>query len=293
LDEPAAIYNSPAHLSEESWVQFEHRAAQNLLAALEGELKKLKLRVIPERVHKSRVSLRRWFSVWSFLADDGWEEKKFKKKVLTPLRGFLKELGELRDFDVNIETAEQLSCDEQTLEDLKACRKKLKQRIDKSLSDLEPEEIIAKIENYLESKAIELAENIKTEPDKDHSAFAHFDRYIKTHEEQVKKLSEKATCPESLHKLRLAIKKWRYLLTECMGLTNLELVRAQTLLGEIHDYDRLEPFLREHDDRSTALAALRLERSTRIQEFEQLKVYLPFALRPGTITYTYPSESNA
>ena len=42
-----------------------------------------------------------------------------------------------------------------------------------------------------------------------------------------------------------------------------------------------------------ALAALRLERSTRIQEFEQLKVYLPFALRPGTITYTYPSESNA
>jgi len=293
LDKPAAIYNSPAHLSQESWVEFEHRAALNLLGALEGELKKLKLRVTPERVHKSRVSLRRWFSVWSFLADDGWEEKKFKKKVLTPLRVFLKELGELRDFDVNIETAEHLSCDEETMEDLKACRKRLKQRIDKSLSELDPEEVIARIENYMESKATDLDEIIKAEPNKDHSAFAHFDRYIRTHEEQVKKLSEKATCSQSLHKLRLAIKKWRYLLTECMGLTNLELVKSQTLLGEIHDYDRLEAFLEEHEHHSPALAALRLERSTRVQEFEQLKVFLPFGLRPGTITYAYPSESNA
>lgn len=266
-------------------MDFELKAALNLLRGVEAELKKLKLRVIKERVHKSRVSLRRWVSVWSFLAEDGWEDKKFKKKVLTPLKSFLKELGDLRDCDVNIETGEKLFCDESTLDEFKKTRKKLKRKIEKSLADMNPPKLVEQIEGYLLDKADQLREEMKISPHGDQSAFAHFDRYLAAHEEQVKKLSARASTAESLHKLRLAIKKWRYLLTECMGLTNLELVRAQTLLGEIHDYDRLEPALEMHGESTGALIRLRLERAALIREFEELKVLLPIGLRPGTISY--------
>lgn len=278
-------YSSPAHLEAETWVDFELRAALSLLKAMESELKKLKLRIIKERVHKSRVSLRRWYSVWGFLAEDGWEEKKFKKKVLTPLREFLRELGELRDCDVNIETSEKLFCEAATLEEFKKSRKKLKQSIERRLKQIDPPKLCQQIEEYLLEKAERLRNEMQASPQQEQSAFSHFDRYLHAHEELVKKLVARASTPESLHKLRLSVKKWRYLLTECMGLTNLELVQAQTLLGEIHDYDRLEPSLQIQSDASGALIRLRLERDGLIREFDELKSKLPFGLRPGTISY--------
>ncbi len=280
-------YSPPEHLSSESWVEFELRSASNLLQPMVGELKKLKLRVIKERVHKSRVSLRRWFSVWSLLEQDGWEKKNFKKGTLKPLRAFLKELGELRDCDVNIETAEKLGCDEKTIDEFKKRRKKLKSRIDDRLKKVDPEKLREDIESYLEKRALVLAKELAESEEANHSAFSHFDRYIAEHEMNVRSLSEKASSPESLHKLRLAIKKWRYLLTECMGLTNLDLVKAQTLLGEIHDFDRLEPVLKESaPDDVESLTRLRKERSALVQEFEKAKKDLPYGLRPGVISYT-------
>lgn len=279
-------YTPPEHLSSESWVEFELRSASNLLQPMVSELKKLKLRVIKERVHKSRVSLRRWFSVWSLLEQDGWEKKKFKKGVLKPLRSFLKELGELRDSDVNIETAEKLGCNKNTIDEFKKKRKKLKKAIDASLKEIQPEKLRDDIEAYLEERALDLSKKLAESDEADHSAFAHFDRYISEHEQSVRILSERATTPESLHKLRLAIKKWRYLLTECMGLTNLDLVRAQTLLGEIHDFDRLEPVLKESaPDDKESLIRLRKERATLVKEFEKCKKDLPYGLRPGLISY--------
>ncbi|MBX9689830.1 MAG: CHAD domain-containing protein [Candidatus Obscuribacterales bacterium] len=293
LEDRYGIYSRPAHLASETWVDFELRTSLQLLASMEAELKKLRLRVIKERVHKSRVSLRRWFSVWSFLAEEGWEEKKFRKKVLRPLREFLKELGALRDCDVNIEIAEKLKCDDETLEDLEKARKRLKRRIDRALSQINPEELSRAIEKFLTRRAEELREFIKSKPDLDHSAFAHFDRYLGAHEEQVKKVAERASTPESLHKLRLSIKKWRYLLTECMGLTNLNLVRAQTVLGEIHDFDRLQPELELHPvGDAAALARLHDERLQLVNEFELLKKDLPYGLRPGLISYPPPGNSD-
>lgn len=284
-------YSSPAHLLTESWVDFELRAALNSLAAMQSELKKLKMRVIKERVHKSRVSLRRWFSVWEFLAEDGWEEKKFRKKILAPLREFLAELGDLRDCDVSIETAEKLECDIVTLEDFKKTRKKLKRRIEKGLLELNAERLAERIGCYLETKAVQLREEMNSSPEQDHSAFARFDRYLSAHEEQVKKLSLKAESPEALHKLRLAVKRWRYLLTECMGLTNLELVNAQTLLGEIHDYDRLEPvILKDEGENSVSLVRLRHERAELEKKFKRLKNDLPYGLRPGSVSYAAPGR---
>ncbi len=286
----SGIYRNPEHLDSESWVDFELRAALALVGAMEAEIKKLKLRQIKERVHKSRVSLRRWFSVWSFLEKDGWEKKKFRKKVLTPLREFLKSLGSLRDCDVNIETAEKLQCDAETLAELKKNRKRLKLQIEKRLQKLNPDKLAMRIESYLESQAERLRSEVDT--GETQSAFAHFDRYLRSHEEQVKKLGLRAPTSANLHKLRLAIKKWRYLLTECMGLTNLTLVRAQTLLGEIHDYDRLEPVLKTLHEHRGALARLRLERAALIQDFQKLKKDLPFGLRPGIISFPYEDRKS-
>lgn len=279
-------YSPPEHLTSESWVEFELRSASNLLHPMVGELKKLKLRVIKERVHKSRVSLRRWFSVWSLLEQDGWEKKKFKKGLLKPLRVFLKELGQLRDCDVNIETAEKLGCDVSTIDEFKKNRKKLKKRIEDSLKDIQPEKLSQDIELYLEERALALSRKLAESGLSNHSAFAHFDRYISEHEQVVRSLSQKASTPDSLHKLRLGIKKWRYLLTECMGLTNLDLVRAQTLLGEIHDFDRLELVLKESaPEEIESLGRLRKERASLVKEFDQAKKDLPYGLRPGLISY--------
>ena len=287
----ASSYSPPEHLSTESYVEFELRSAINLLNPMVSELKKLKLRLIKERVHKSRVALRRWFSVWGLLSDDGWEKKKFKKGVLKPLRQFLKELGELRDCDVNIDTAEKLECAKDTLSEFKKERKKFKKVVDDSLEGIDPDELKDKIELYLQQHALKLSQQLQNSARDDHSAFSRFDRYISEHEQIVRQLSEKASTPESLHKLRLAIKKWRYLLTECMGLTNLELVRAQTLLGDIHDLDRLEQALLETAPKDPVLGRLRKERSTLVQEFEGCKNELPYGLRPGIISYTIISYS--
>lgn len=283
---PKQTYSPPQHLSSESWVEFELRSALNLLGPMLGELKKLKLRLTKERVHKSRVSLRRWFSVWGLLADDGWEKKKFRKRVLKPLRKFLKELGSLRDCDVNIETAEKLSCDKSTLDDFKKERKKLKKQIDESLRKIDPEDLNHIIESYLSEQSVALTIKLHAAGEADHSAFSHFDKYASEHEKLVRDLSSRATTPDSLHKLRLAVKKWRYLLTECMGLTNLDLVRAQTLLGDIHDFDRLEPILKESKADNESLQRLRKERAKLVKEFESCKNDLPYGLRPGTISYS-------
>lgn len=281
---PDFVHSPPEHLSSESWVDFELRAALSTLDPMLLELGKLKAKIAKENVHKSRVSLRRWFSVWGLLAEDGWEKKKFKKKVLKPLREFLKHLGQLRDCDVNIETAGKLDVSDSTLEGFKKERKKLKASVDKKLRKIDVDELKGKIEKYLKKSSLDLTEHLD-DKESDHSAYSHFERYISDHEANVKTLAANASTPESLHKLRLAIKKWRYLLTECMGLTTLDLVNAQTLLGEIHDLDRLEPILiKSSRNDEAALTRLRKERASLIADFEKCKKDLPYGLRPGIIS---------
>lgn len=295
LQEEQGIYSRPAHLVQESWVDFELRTSLDLLATMQSELARLKIRLLEERVHKSRVAIRRWFSVWGLLCQDGFDSKKFRKKVLSPLKEFLKELGDLRDCDVNIETATKLRCDEQTMEDLKKIRKKLKKAVEKSLKKLDSVKLVSNIETYLLAKAEDLSGKLKSDPGQDNSAFAHFDRYLQTHEALVKKLLAREQSSENLHKLRLAIKKWRYLLTECMGLTNFVLVKSQTLLGEIHDLDRLEPVLEfeHHPDDFPAIVRLKDERRQLLLQFEELKAELPFGLRPGVTSYLVSKQNSS
>ena len=112
----------------------------------------------------------------------------------------------------------------------------------------------------------------------------HFEPYLFGIEAKVKKLAEKASSPEELHELRLSIKKWRYLLTDCLGLTNREIVMAQTILGEIHDLDRIQPELEKYSTRQKPRNRLKKRRQSLLESFDEIRMRLPYGLRPGIIS---------
>src|SRR5262249_37550434 len=111
------------------------------------------------------------------------------------------------------------------------------------------------------------------------SAFNHIDTYILAQEDMVRELEARAQTPEQLHELRLGVKRWRYMLTEFFGLTTLQLVRAQQILGRLHDLDRISDLL---DGNCPDDVRLRLEDQRRqlLQDFSLIRQCLPYGLRP-------------
>lgn len=279
--QPQTGFLSLPHLAEGSWVDFELKSAQALASALESELNKLKRRVSKERVHKSRVALRRWFSVWSVLEEDGWDSKKFRKSVIKPLKKLLKKLGSVRDLDVNIDLARKLGCDKALIKKFARQRRKSRRTLETLIKSMDVAEITGGINSYLSNKAERLKSSLEKKGVLDNSPYTHFDRYLSRHELRVKRLAKKARSPEALHELRLAIKHWRYLLVECMGLSNGELVMAQQYLGDIHDLDRFRLVLEKIFPRSRPLRKLKSTRQQLLDKFDTCRYRLPYGLRPG------------
>jgi CHAD domain-containing protein len=273
----------PPHLAHSSWINYEVLAALAVLDSLTKDLKALKDKPNGKNVHKARVTLRRWFSVWGVLQDDGWETGSYKKKVRKPLKRLLTMLGGLRDCDVNLElaitvgaTAEfQQECEEQGRQQ----KKELRDYLDKTKF----KSILKQAKQHLNEQAEKVEGTSKRKRAKQ-SAYDHLDEHLALHEAEVKLQASKATTPEELHQLRLGIKRWRYLLTEFFGLTNLELVRAQQLLGQIHDIDRLTPALQEHENERSALTALRRRRQELLKQCQPMRSHLPYGLRPSIIS---------
>lgn len=272
---PEMEFEPSPHLTEGSIVEYELRTAMALQVAMEEGLRKLKKKTNKENVHKSRVSLRRWFSVWSVMQDEGWDSEEFAKKQIKPLKRLLKAMGALRDMDVCIEKAESIECTEGLLKKLKKGRKKKEEKLVELIDSLSPLDITQEIGQYLRKRAEKLVQERKSTP------YEVLDAYVRTQEDKVRKIALKAATSEDLHKTRLGIKKWRYLLTECMGLTNLELVKAQTLLGEMHDLDSLEGIIIEHEEPQEVFKALRAARGDLFREWMRCREKLPYGLRPG------------
>lgn len=276
-DEETAEYEfepSP-HLSEGSIVDYELRTALALRVAMEDGLRKLKKKTSKDNVHKSRVSLRRWFSVWSVMQEEGWDSDEFAKNQIKPLKKLLKAMGALRDMDVCIEKAKSIECSDDLLKKLKRNRKKRERELTDLIDNLSPLGITEEIGVYLHKRAASLTKVSRARP------YEVLDEHVRIQEEKVKKIALKAADPEALHKVRLGIKKWRYLLTECMGLTNLELVNAQTVLGEMHDLDRLELIIKENNEAEKVFKALRAARGDLFREWMRCREKLPYGLRPG------------
>lgn len=270
----------PPHLAQSSWINYEAQAAISVVESLSDELKRLSKKVNAERVHKSRVALRRWFSVWQVMKDDDWQSKKFKKNVAKPLRKLLSMLGDLRDQDVNLELGEKLEVNKELLSRWKSERKRLKTQLCDYVDELDLNELVGEIPKYLRDRADKVEKANKNGKVLQESAYVHLDRYVIEHERQVRQMATSATSPEELHALRLSIKRWRYVLTEFFGLTNLELVRAQQLLGQIHDLDRLTPALKADKSSQRALVNLERRRMQLLEEFARMRNDLPYGLRP-------------
>lgn len=273
-----STFTPAPHLAEGSVVEYELNTALSLQAAMQDALKKLKHKTSKERVHKSRVSLRRWFSVWSLLEEEGWSTEEFNRDHIAPLKKLLKAMGQLRDTDVALENAHKLECSESFIKRLKRQRKKKQKKLAALLDEIAPIEITDSISTYLHRQAEQMGKVSKCTP------YEVLDEHLRLQEKKVKALARKAATAEALHKTRLGIKKWRYLLTECMGLTNFDLVTAQTLLGELHDLDRLELILRKHDEPSATFKRLRIARAELFRGWTGIRESLPYGLRPGIST---------
>ncbi len=277
-DSSGIVFEPAPHLNEGSIVEYELKTALALQSSMEEGLQKLKKKTSKEHVHKSRVALRRWFSVWSLLQEEGWDSEEFSRKQMMPLKTLLKAMGALRDLDVAIDKAELLQCTSSMIKKLRRRRTKKENVLSELLKGISPLGITQEIEVYLHCRAEVMGKTTKLSP------YEVLDEYLKRQEQKVKKLARKAATPEALHKTRLGIKKWRYLLTECMGLTNFDLVNAQTLLGEMHDLDRLELMLRKRKQPDDVFKRLKTARAELFREWMRTRDNLPYGLRPGIST---------
>jgi CHAD domain-containing protein len=226
------------------------------------------------------VSLRRWFSIWAVLRDDGWETASFKKKIRKPLKRLLTILGALRDSDVNLELATDLKATERFLVLSQAQSRQLRKDLRSYLPLVKLSKILKRAKDHVHQQAEKVERASKRRKTK-RTAFEHLDEHLRLQEEAVRRKALSAQSPEELHQLRLAVKRWRYLLTEFFGLTNLELVTAQQLLGALHDLDRLSPLLGQSGEELEALGNLRQRRRELLDRFRPMRSQLPYGLRPG------------
>ena len=302
---PAKI---PPHLDESLWLDFEEATALACSDALDEELSRLYARTSAKRVHDSRVALRRWSSIWAVLKQDGWESKKLTRQVTGKLRKLLKNLGRLRDWDVNLELGEALGCTQPTLKRWLEQRSRIRKRVKALIKDLKVHELVAQLKRQIQRRYNKIRgrlvppglESLRpgdqqpaaaTGPGQIscraggsaapmESAYQHLERYIRRQEELVRKLEATATTAEELHRLRLAVKRWRYLLTEFYGVTNLQLVKAQQILGKLNDLGRLSSLMGPAEA-GAVQARLQEDKQKLLAEFAQFRKKLPYGLRPA------------
>lgn len=298
----------PEHLLSLNWFELEEARALSIFEELKVELKGLKKKLNGKRVHQARVVIRRWYSIWEILEADNWQDKRYLKKVGAPLSRINKELGRVRDLDVNIDLAEDFQA---PLELLASWRKKRNRRAleaEKEIKKLQAGKIAKELAEHLSRRAYELERLLVPLPEDQESegpsvsrpfqspleeaSYHHIDRFLNQCEDEARELASRDLDAEELHELRLIIKRWRYLLTEFFSLTNIELVRAQQLLGRHHDLIRLrqaiEKYAQKHENQSQSSKdcqnRITLELSRLEDEIARVKQELPYGLRPYMVS---------
>jgi CHAD domain-containing protein len=279
LDDPNSRALVPPHLARTGWITHEAQCAIAVYQELRKELRALKKKVSPGHVHKARVALRRWFSIWKVLREDHWESQAYVKSVGKKLKKLQNLLGDLRDTDVNIEQAEKLGCTKQLIDKMKAQREELEKALEKYVRKQDLKDLMDKLGRYLRKRAQKITVKLPRAK-AEQSAYQHIELFLLKQESIVRERADTAREPDEYHQLRLAIKGWRYLLTEFFGLTNLELVRAQQILGQTHDLDRLTPLLIEDGNQEEALATLKERRQELLSQIDEMRNRLPYGLRP-------------
>ena len=262
-----------------AWISFEALAAERLLQNLKTQLCRLDKKHSEKRVHDTRVALRRWFAVWSQLRQNGWDSTKFHGKAIEPLSDLLQELGTTRDLDVLHDLGRQVGCRQSFLRKLDKQRDKADQSLKKELARLEIKPLLQYMRAYLRARQQKLEKALGDSASAAESVADHVNAALAQQEQLVKRLERDFDDPKGMHRFRLAVKGWRYLLSELCGIKNEELEEAQTLLGEIHDLDTLNQLLIEDGNNILALTNLKQRRTKLLEQAKQVKRALPFGLR--------------
>ncbi|PWT96735.1 MAG: hypothetical protein C5B53_09105 [Candidatus Melainabacteria bacterium] len=282
------ISTVPPHLINFSWPAYEAQVLSGLVPDLKSAVNRLTKKLSTRRVHSTRVNLRRWQAVGQIVANDDWKLAEYQKldESLNKLR---KSLGRLRDSEILLELADDLKLPRKLIRRWKAERKEFLKKVDKCLAKAEPMPQLKSFERLIRKREKQLLIQEDLSQFGYVSAFHHLEPLLERMERQTHDLEPKALSPEQLHQLRIMIKNWRYFLTEFYGLTNLQLVRAQQVLGKLHDLDRLLEVLKESGDFSMLdnqkLEQIKTRRKDLLEEFDQFRQSLPYGLRPSITSY--------
>jgi CHAD domain-containing protein len=282
------ISSVPPHLRNFSWPAYEAQVLAGLLPDLKSAVSKLTKKLSTKRVHSTRVNLRRWQAVGQIVANNDWKAIEYQRldKSLNKLR---KSLGQLRDSEILLELASDLKLPKRLRRRFKAERKELLKEVDKYLAKAEPMPHLKSFARLIRKRKKQLAIQEDLSQFGYVSAFHHLEPLLERMEEQTRDLEPNAIAPEQLHQLRIMIKNWRYFLTEFYGLTNLQLVKAQQVLGKLHDLDRLLEVLKESGRLSMLdnqkLEQIKTRRKELLDEFDSFRESLPYGLRPSITSY--------
>ncbi|MDP3507890.1 MAG: CHAD domain-containing protein [Candidatus Melainabacteria bacterium] len=290
------IKHAPEHLIGVSWLSQEESRALHVMRDIEKSLGKAHKKLTLNRVHEIRVVLRRWYSIWDILCLDRWQDDQYEKRIGRTFKELNKQLGKLRDIDVNIALAKEYSLPEAVILLWVKKRKRLTKVVGKKIGKLKLHRAVNSLKTYMARKAHELAQHLAFDKDElklsiNDSAYHHMVGFLEATERVAHEQAKSAITDEELHQLRLSVKRWRYILAEFFGLTNLELVLAQQLLGKHHDLTLLKEALESTADKlgnkriiglEEAKSRLVLELRSLNEEIVPLRDSLPYGLRPST-----------
>lgn len=288
----------PPHLKERSWLEYERSVALGTFDDLARSLMRLKKSKSKSQnaklVHDTRVTLRRWEAVWFVLEKHGWNEEKYWRQVGRKLRRLHKLLGNLRDWDVNIETAEFYGLPQPVIQRFKKERDRAGKSVTARLSHINMKKLLKRMAAFLHERPLAMALEEKNTEMLARCAYVRLEPVLREQEETTGALDAHAKTIEEMHELRLSIKAWRYVLADYFGLTNLQLVKAQQMLGKLNDLNRLLSLLKKASIAKSItldkVTAMMHEENRLLKDFQSFRSALPYGLRPSVSVSSYRSE---
>lgn len=238
------------------WVNEEAKAVKRVAKLMHTSLSKLMDETSRKGIHEARVSLRHWFALWPILQEDGWQDQTFENRVVKVLNNLLKKLGDVRDLDVNIKIGKNLGCHKKIIKGWKSERKKAKGKLKAFLRNTNLTTILDELDEFVRKEPVIVSEHIKGSSSENETAKKHLGLVLNSQASFTKNLASTAANTKQLHQLRLAIKRWRYLLEDFSGTSSQKLEKAQEALGKLRDLERIRPELLGKKKDIAALAKL-------------------------------------
>lgn len=277
-------------LDQNTWLEFQVHVAKEAVELLEENAKKLKKGdgKREKRVHNMRIALRRWYTIWSVLLQEGFESEAFNDKLGRKIKKAYKLLGIVRDWDVTLSLGKKFGVSPGLLARWKMERDRIEVESKAGLKRLDLRDLIKQLKKYVAKRSDKLSRKSPHKPGHGDSARTAIEAYLMRQEMRTQELAATARSLEDLHALRLSIKAWRYMLVEFYGFTSEALVSAQQMLGLINDLERLRTLI-EADGGPFAAQLVEdvvEKQNEQIDQLDSMRESLPFGFRPERVVET-------